>query len=182
MIQDNISTPDTAPTQNQARFDAFRTSNDFHAAEVRVLWQWQRCNWSLDLLGKLAVGNNRQRISISGGTETPIGVMPAPPDRGLLAQPSNIGEYEFDDFTMVPELGATLGYQLTCNARFTIGYTLIYWGRVSRPGEQIDPTVNLDFIRTDLGGIIAGAVAPRFVATDTDFWLQGLNLGVDTRW
>ncbi len=32
---------------------------------------------------------------------------------GLLAQRTNIGTYDRDQFTMVPEFGLTLGYQLT---------------------------------------------------------------------
>ena len=34
---------------------------------------------------------------------------------GLLAQPTNIGRFTDDKFAVVPELGVTLGYQVTDN-------------------------------------------------------------------
>jgi hypothetical protein len=125
------------------------------------------------------LGNNQQIVDIFGTTtETPPGVtLPG----GLLASQTNIGRYSRNDFAVLPQLDVTLGCQLTRRLSLTVGYTFFYWGRVARPGEQIDLDVNPDFLP---GGAIAprGARRPRFVFQDTDFWAQGLNVGFDYRW
>ncbi|WP_299009694.1 BBP7 family outer membrane beta-barrel protein, partial [uncultured Caulobacter sp.] len=61
---------------------------------------------------------------------------------GLLAQDSNIGNYERNELSVLPQLGVTLGYKLTERLKLTGGYTFVYWSNVVRPGDQIDPEVN----------------------------------------
>ena len=78
------------------------------------------------------------------GTST---VVPA----GFLALPTNSGSpYHRNDFAMVPELGATLGLDLTARLRLTAGYSLIYWSKVVRAGDQVDINVNHPAIGRDL--------------------------------
>ena len=101
-------------------------------------------------------------------------------DAILVALPSNIGQYEDDEFVEIPELSLTLGYQLAPQVRFLVGYTIIYWNNVVRPGEQIDLNVNPDLMPPALS--TTGLSAPAFVMNDTAFWAQGINLGLDWRW
>ena len=42
----------------------------------------------------------------------------------------------------MPEIGFTLGYDLTSRLKATVGYTLLYWSNVARPGDQIDLNVD----------------------------------------
>src|SRR5438309_1388204 len=81
-------------------------------------------SWSLDLLGKLALGTTHEVVNIKGDTtlNLPGGVSLVEPG-GLLAQPTNIGHYSADRFAVVPELGLKLGYQVTAHMRLTAGYT-----------------------------------------------------------
>jgi hypothetical protein len=59
--------------------------------------------------------------------------------------------------------------------KFTIGYNLIYWSDVALAADQIDTTVNL----TQAGGNpLVGPARPAFAFRETDYWLQGLTLGV----
>ena len=74
---------------------------------------------------------------------------------------------------MVPELALTWGWNFTPQLRGTIGYDLVYWPGVARPGDQIDLNVN--------PGQAAGAVQPQFVLHTSDYWAQGVNLGLDLR-
>jgi hypothetical protein len=160
-------------------FDRFDTRNDFHGVEIGVEFQ-ERCRrWSLETVAKVALGNTHSRVLIDGSTTTTVpDVAPVTTNGGLLALPSNIGVYEDNHFSVVPELGITLGYDLNCRLRATFGYTLIYWSNVARPGDQIDLAVN----ETQLsGGALNGVARPEFAWKTTDFWAQGLNFGLECR-
>ena len=92
---------------------------------------------------------------------------------GFLAQASNSGQYQRNQFTMVPELGINVGFDLTPRLRLVGGYSLIYWSAVARTGDQID--LNLTF------PTVTGIRSPEFRFAMTDYWAQGLNLGIDFR-
>lgn len=163
--------------------DGFGTSNEFVGGELGFLWEWEHRRWSLELLSKLAIGNTRQHVMIAGsttrdqndggGAETRSG--------GLLALDSNIGNYDRDAFSVIPEVGLTAGYLLTDRLRFTFGYTLLYWSRVVRPGDQIDFEVNPTLLPFSAADPVPPA-RPQFVFRDTDFWGQGVNFGFDYRY
>ena len=98
---------------------------------------------------------------------------------GLLAQPTNIGRYAFNDFAVAPEGTLNLGFQLTDGIRVFGGYTFMYWSNVTRAGEQIDLVVN----GTQIGGQpLVGAARPAFVQRQNDFWAQGVNVGAEFRY
>ena len=79
---------------------------------------------------------------------------------------------------MIPELGATLAYDLTPRICATVGYSLFYWSKVARPGDQIDFNLNPSQFS---GGTLTGVPSPESRFTTTDFWAQGLSLGFDCR-
>src|SRR5205823_3226983 len=93
---------------------------------------------SLDLRGKLALGVTHQEINISGGQSLTNAAGTAQALGGLLALNSNIGDFSRDRFSVVPELGVNVGYNLTPNLRAFCGYNFLYWSSVVRPGDQID--------------------------------------------
>ncbi len=164
--------------------DNFSTSNEFVGGEVGFLWEWEYRRWSLELLSKLAIGNNQQKVVIHGlTTPTPPGtIVPDPSEAGgLLALRSNIGSYSQDELSVMPELGLTVGFALTQRLRLTAGYTFLYWSNVVRPGDQIDPVLDTTQIPR-FNGISTTAILPRFVFHSTDLWAQGINLGADYRW
>jgi hypothetical protein len=163
-------------------FDLFDTENDFDGGELGWIWEvgWNR--WTLNLLLKMALGNVRQRVVINGETtEFRLGEPGETFVGGLLALPSNIGEYERDVFGVIPEVATNLGFYLTPRLQATVGYTFVYWSRVTRPGNAIDLFVNPDQLPPPIDPI-EGPLFPRFVFSDTDFWAQGLNVGLDYRW
>src|ERR1019366_9924695 len=104
-------------------------------------WWWNRL--FVNATGIVALGDTHQTVDINGSTRitTPGGATTVLPG-DLLAQPSNIGHYARDQFSVVPELGLNLGYQLTRNLSVFAGYTIIYWTNVERPGDAINPRVN----------------------------------------
>jgi hypothetical protein len=78
----------------------------------------------------------------------------------------------------MPELGIAVGYDITCRLRVTCGYTILYWSKVVRPGDQIDTQVNPSQFPP---GTLTGAPYPQFTPRTTDFWAQGLNVGLELR-
>jgi len=163
--------------------DTFRTRNFFHGGEIGLRFETQRGRWSLDFLPKIAFGNTHETATIFGSTRTTEadGTRPTPGLGGLLALSSNIGSYTRDAFAVVPEVGVTLGCQITPRLRSTFGYTFIYWSRVARAGDQIDFKVNPTLLPN--GGPPEGDTShPAFAFHETSFWAQGLNFGLDYRW
>ena len=61
---------------------------------------------------------------------------------GVLTQTSNIGRYYRNPFAVVPEVTISLGVQFAPWLRGTIGYNILYWSNVARPGNQIDLVVD----------------------------------------
>lgn len=160
-------------------FDQFDTGNEFNGGELGLVFEERLCRWSLEMLLKLGIGSTHSQVAIHGRTVTTVPDFdPVTTQGGLLALPSNIGDYERDQFTVIPELGVTLGYDLTCNLRATFGYTFIYWSKVARPGDQIDLDVNQSQFS---GGTLVGEARPAFSWVTTDYWVQGLNFGFDYR-
>ena len=164
-------------------YDHFATRNQFHGGELGVSAQGRRCRWSWEAVGKLALGNSRSQVAIDGSTTVTVPIPGAPPDvavspAGLLAQDTNSGWHTRDVFAVVPELGVTVGYQLTPRLRATVGYTFLYWSQVARPGDQIDPDVNPSQLTA--AGLV-GAPRPEFRWIGADLWAQGVSLGLDAR-
>jgi hypothetical protein len=170
---DIASTTTTATDPTVSTFDEFHTRNDFNGAVIGVAGELRRCRWSLETTLKLALGDTHSQIDINGSSTLPSGTYNA----GMLALASNIGEYKLDQFTAVPELGLTLAYDLSCHLRATFGYSLIYWSDVARPGDQIDLNISPRQFPPPTGT----SEKPAFVLRTTDYWAQGLNLGLDYR-
>jgi hypothetical protein len=166
----------TGPGQSFRINDRFRTFNQFNGFDMGMAYNRQRGCWSADLLVRLAIGNTRQRVDINGNTSINGA---AAQQGGLLAQTTNIGSYSRDQFTVLPEFGAGVGYQLTHNLRLKAGYTLIFWSNVVRPGDQIDMDVNPNLFPPAVSG---GTSRPQFQFVDSDYWVQGVNLGAEYTW
>ena len=174
----------TSLTNNQGSFvinDNFRTRNQFNGAEIGVHWMGRRGYWSLDTLMRLGLGNTRQEVGINGTTLITQNGVTTNNNGGLLAQRTNSGTFVRNQFGVVPELGATLGYQWTQRMRLTAGYSFIYWSNVVRPGDQIDTTVNPNLLPPE-NPIQTSHLNPRFAFQDSDYWVQGLSLGGEYRW
>ncbi len=157
--------------------DDFSTTNQFHGGQLGVVYQERMGQWSLQMLAKLGLGNTHSRVQIDGQTITtlPNGVS-GTFEGGLLAQSSNIGTYERNSFSVMPELGVMIGYDITCRLRATFGYTFLYWSKVARPGDQIDTSLaQLPPEPTIPGG------GPIFAFDTTDYWAQGISFGLDFR-
>jgi hypothetical protein len=159
--------------------DVFSARNEFNGADMGFAARTHWCRLSVELLGKLAIGSTQSRVNVRGSTVvTTPGQQAATYTGGMLALATNSGSYSQNDLTVVPELGITLGYDFTCRLRGTFGYTLMYWSRVARPGDLIDTDLNSSQFPP---GQLVGVPAPQFNFATTDFWAQGISLGLDYR-
>ena len=161
--------------------DSFNTGNAFQGGEIGVLFRQETQRWSLESRCKLGLGCNHETVDIFGSTVTQSGGVTTPYTGGLLAQRTNIGRYSQDEFALVPEVGINLGYRLTDHVQVIVGYSFIYWSRVARPGDQIDTRVNPNLLPPETVPF-TGPLNPAFAFQQNDYWLQGVNFGVDCRW
>src|SRR5262249_23796923 len=146
-------------------FDGVGTDNRFLGGQLGMEVELHHGCFFIDLWGKFAVGSNHERVDISGGTSVNGTTTPV----GLLAQPSNIGLYRHDKFTVLPETGTNLGLQLGDHCRVTFGYSILYLLHAARPGEQLDPNVDPTQATPN----------PTFRFHESGFWAQGVNAGVE---
>lgn len=161
--------------------DSFVTRNAFHGGEIGLQRIESYRRWTLDMLFKLAFGNVRQFVGINGNTIIDDGTGPQTFTGGLLAQRTNIGNYTRDRFALLPEVGVTLGYQLSPRWQANFGYSLIYLDRVVRAGDQIDRTINPNLLPPELVPF-SGPLRPEFDFKESGFWAQGLSFGLTCVW
>ncbi len=162
--------------------DRFWTANVFNGAEFGIDSQSRYGRWTWEMLAKLALGATRSTVTINGSTvTTEPGVGSATSVGGFLASPTNMGRSQESNFTMIPELGCVLSYDLTCRLKATFGYTFMYWSRVARPGDQVDTTVNTSFLPNAGPGTGVPSPLPVHLFQTSDFWAQGVSFGLDYR-
>jgi hypothetical protein len=169
------------PPSTLAITDRFRTVNRFYGGQFGGRLHWRMDRFHVAVTGKLALGVTDEAISVDGST---LLITPGAPavssPGGILAQPTNIGRTDHSEFSVVPELGINLDYQITANLKAVVGYNILYWSKVARPGDQIDRTVNPTQVPIDPSfGPLNGPARPTLVPRSTDFWAQGINFGIE---
>lgn len=164
--------------------DQFSTRNDFYGPQVGIRGEWRQNRIFVNARTLVALGTTHQQVTINGNTTfTPLGGPTTAASGGLLALPTNIGSYNRNEFSVVPEIGLNVGYELTSYLRAFVGYTFIYWSNVVRPGDVIDVGVNTSQLPTSASPRpLVGPARPAFEFHDSSFWAQGLNIGVELRY
>ena len=181
LISESLTTADGGPPISFAVSDQFKTKNSFNGGQVGFDTELRRGRWFLDMDSKIAVGSMHEVVDIQGSTAItdPTGAVTRSVG-GLLAQPTNIGTYSRDRVAAVSEVGLRVGYQVTECFRVFAGYDYLYVSDVVRPGPQIDRTVNPTQIPPF--GPVTGPARPAFAFHGSDFYAQGLTLGLEFRW
>jgi hypothetical protein len=169
--------------------DIFNTRNQFYGGQVGAEAMFQRGRWLVDVTGKIALGDNAQTININGSQilTTPQGATTAFTG-GLLAVPSDIGHHTRDRFSVVPEVGIKLGYQITEWCRATVGYNFLLMTNVVRPGDQIDRVIDVTQVPNFVPpGVTVppnptGVPRPLVPFRESTFWAQGVTFGLEFRY
>jgi Putative beta barrel porin-7 (BBP7) len=157
--------------------DQFETQNQFNGIDFGLKGHFCWCDLSLDLLGKLAVGNLQRQVNIRGSQIVTVpGANKVENTGGLLALSSNIGNHDSGDWTCLPEFGATLSYKVFGNTRLYAGYSLLYLEDIARAGQQVDVRVNTNLLPPPING---GPQLPAFNLNKTDMWIQTMSFGVE---
>lgn len=169
----NIGIPDGTVIAVQ---DAFRAHNEFHGGTLGLVAENRSGCYQLDLLAKVAIGNMHQTVLVNGSTTViESGLAPFTSPGGLLAQGTNSGIRSRNRLAFIPEINVNLGYRVNDQLSLTMGYSFLYFSDVAVAGGQIDQTVNL----SQNPGPIVGPVRPAPLFNTTDYWVQGLSLGLD---
>jgi hypothetical protein len=159
----------------------FGTRNYFYGGQLGSELTALVGRWSVGLSGKVALGATHEIALINGSSLVPNTqnqLIPIPVSE--LVGPSNAGRYSRDMFTVVPEVGVNLGYEVTSHVRLTLGYDFLYMSNAVRPGDLIDTTINVSRLRAAIGlGQAGGPVRPVFSGNATDFWAQGISAGLE---
>jgi hypothetical protein len=170
----------TSVGQQFAINDSFSVQNRFYGGQIGFLSEFRKGRWVLDMNTKVALGPTQEMVRINGSTAiTPLGGATQNFAGGLLALPSNIGRFSRDEFTWVPEMGLSVGYQCTDHFRLYVGYNVLYWSSVVRPGNQIDRVVNTNLLPPAVGG---GPARPGFAFNPSEFWAQGVTFGLEFKY
>ena len=83
---------------------------------------------------------------------------------------------------MVAEGRLVAGWRITPSIRAFVSYTFLYDSEVVRPGNLIDRTINPGLLPTSPFFGAAGPPRPAFSPSNTDFWAQGMSIGVAVRY
>jgi hypothetical protein len=175
----------TAPTTTVS--DRFETTNSFHGADLGAVTSFERGPWGVELTTKVALGFNHEFVAINGASSSVVpGQSITTGNGGLLAAPTNTLptlKNANGRFAVVPELGVTVHYDPMEHVRLTAGYTLLYWDGAARAGEQIDPAVNISQLTVTTAAVQAGTLTgrprPLFFLHESEYWAQGLSLGLE---
>src|SRR5262245_60013111 len=149
--------------------DEFDTRNEFHGAILGLQWQRNCSYWTTTWLARMSIGNMHETARIRGST---LITSPGQPDEslatGLCAASSNIGQRSRDEFTAITEVGFNVAYRFAPCTQLTVGYTFIYFSDILQPGTGIDTTI----------GDNGTTTRPQFAFRHSDYWVQGLSLGL----
>lgn len=165
--------------------DDIKTNNHFYGGQVGARYTHTWGNLDLALAGTIALGVNHESFQLYGDTaavrlDGSVGYSPL---GGLYVQPSNAGLTQKNSFSYVPELRADATYRLTERLSVGVGYTFIYWSKVARPGDQIDPILDPQQIASNLQYNPAAVVtSPARRDAESSFWAQGLSLQIGFRY
>ena len=158
--------------------DNFHTRNEFHGLDLGFRSQASWNTLTLDVLTKLAVGRVNRTINIGGDqTITVPGVAPVTQTAGVLALATNSGVVDTGDWKVMPELGVTLNWQLRANVSLRLGYSFIFLNGVSRAADQIDTTINPNFL-PGANPALGGLLRPVAQNIRADMWIQSCNVGL----
>ncbi len=161
--------------------DNFATKNQFFGAQLGVKAEKQFGQFDGSAVAKVALGDNRQTVSIYGNSivtgnsfGVPAGITPG----GIFTQATNIGRQSRNQFAVVPEAQLEVGYHVSSGMRIFVGYDFIYLNNVVRPGNQIDTTINFTGNPAITPpGVLTGAARPGPQFNGSAFWAQGVKLG-----
>jgi hypothetical protein len=174
-----------APPLSSTSADEFDTRNQFFGGQVGSRMVLTRGPLALTLISKLALGFTYEVVDRTGISSYAIPGFPSATPGGFLVQASNAGREYRDRFAVLPETTVQLDYWITEHLSAFIGYNFLYVSSVARPGDQVDPAVEL--VVTPIGGLTVpgtspGATRPAAGIHGDSFYANSLTFGMAYKW
>jgi len=179
--------------------DSFRTTNQFNGFVIGLKSDARYGIFTASSFAKIAIGDMHERVEVFGGTSftsTPnpaaaaVSTNPAAFSGqtggaygGVLANASNIGTYNYDRFTYIPEVGFNLGIAVTRGLTCFIGGNYMYFPDVIRPGGVVAATASSAALPFSSNfGTTGSTRGPAIKFNQEHYWLGGLTLGLTYRY
>lgn len=169
------------PLAYAAGADHFQTHNQFAGPQIGTTLGLSCGRCAVELTTKFAAGVTEQTRIIEGSplvaasAFSPL-LVPGP----LLALPSNVSRKSASRVTLIPEIDFKSRFAVTSWCNVTLGYSLLYWNKVLCPGDQMSPLVNVT--QLPFRGPVVGPLDPKAPFNHTDYFAQGVNIGVEFRY
>jgi hypothetical protein len=166
--------------------DNFDTKNQYLATQIGLRGQYHYRRWAFEWGTKFGIGPNYQTLDIKGVSRlilAPGGAANEVPG-GLLAATSNIGRTHRYVYAGSIDSQVKVGYRMLRNTDVLFGYNFFWINNVIRPGTEIDPQVNGQYVPTSaiygLGPILTPNPIRNF--NQTDFWMMGLSVALQVQY
>lgn len=163
--------------------DTWRTHNRFYGARLGAKVSGALDRFEYGLEAGVCLGATEQDIHINGSSAASwlLGGQTLPV--GLFSAETNLGRYSDTRFGVVPFANLNVGVRINKRLSFRVGYNVMYWDSVARPGSQVNRKVNW-YINGGICVYRPGSVPPydpvRRHETD-DYMVHGLNAGFTIR-
>ncbi len=180
LIDESVfETPGLGVAGNRFRLnDSFTTYNRFYGGQLGAVYDYCIGPLTLLFIGKVALGENDETLRISGFTTVtePNGTTVTNPSAGLYAGPGNDGRRTGHHFCVMPQGQFKVAYQFNESVRLNLGYDALWLSEVLRPGNQINPNVNVQ----PVGGPPVAPLQPGPIPFhQSGLWAQGFDIGVE---
>jgi Putative beta barrel porin-7 (BBP7) len=166
--------------------DTYQTRNQFIGPQFCLKYEETLGSFTLGLTGKVALGTTTQTVTIAGQSEhlSASGQTIASANGGFLATASNIGSYNQNNFSAIPEFEVKLSHKLTANLSLFASYDFMCWTGVGRAGSQITPTVNLTQVPTAaiFSPGFGGPSNPGPTFRNSDLVVNSLRVGIEFKY
>ncbi len=173
-------TPDAGVFRTADQFDAH---NRFHGGQLGLHTDMRRGVVFCEMTAKVAFGQTYEVVKQEGMSILQTSATRAFGGSGIYVQPSSAGRTANGVFAVVPEGTVKFGFRIGDAGRLFVGYSFIYLSDAVRPGDQIDRTLNPAQVPLVSGTApVYGADRPSRLFTRSDFWTQGLTIGLETRY
>ncbi len=182
----STSSPNVPPQPSDVFLteDLFEATNTFFGAQLGLRARGDWGAWFASGVAKVAIGAMVQTVDIEGTLITndfnDFGTPITYPASGWFALPTNFGRRTRSVLAVVPEAGLNVGYWITPWMSVVAGYTFLYASDVVRAPQQLNRNINPAAFAIS-PTVPAPPVEPAFRFKSSDFWAQGLNVGIALR-
>lgn len=181
----STSSPSTEEPNVFLTKDKFETRNFFYGAQAGLIFGYKDDFFSFALKAKVALGGMHERLKIKGKLQTDnfsfngdVQTFPG----GYFALGTNIGFYDQWKFGCLPEVDFNMGFKVCECAVINAGFGFLYVNKLLWAENQLNPRINTSqapAITKQFPNGLSGIPEPKAPLKSKDFWMYGLNVGLE---